>query len=83
MFSHKIESNFVNFLPGSIISEIEFIIMVAGTIRTISRTGICIVGVFVIKVYKKMYRVTHSQYVPSGRLHDNGREQMPYLEVEA
>jgi len=54
-------------------------ITVAGTIRTISRTGVCIAGVFIIKVYKKLYRVTHSQYVPSGRLHHNGREQMPYL----
>ena len=41
-------------------------IAIAGTIRTVSRTGIGISRIFVIKMYKKLHRVAHSQHLLTG-----------------
>ena len=38
-------------------------IVIAGTIRTVSRTGIGIPRIFIIKMYKKLHRVAHSQHL--------------------
>jgi len=61
-------SRFLSILSGSIIAEIEFMIAIAGTIRMISGTEIGIAGVFIIKMYKKLYRVVHSQYLLTGSI---------------
>ena len=41
-------------------------VTIAGTMRTVSRTGIGIAGVFIIKMYKKLHRVAHSEHVLTG-----------------
>ena len=41
-------------------------ITIPWTIRTVCRAGIGIAGVFIIKMYKKLYRVTHSQHLLTG-----------------
>ena len=62
----KRSSSFLNFLSGTIIVEIELMVTIAGTMRTVSRTGIGIAGAFIIKMYKKLNRVVHSEHVLTG-----------------